>query len=263
MTDKPETVSQPVLRANNNLSLSVGYKTICLLLLAVIAAMLLLWRPWSVPSTNNARTIKVTGEAKIKASPDEFVFSPTYEAQNTDKPAALKELANKANEVTAGIKKLGVPDNKIKSSTSGYDYPTYYDNTSTPTAQTYSVYFTITVSNAIDAQKVQDYLITTTPTGGVSPNAQFSATKQKSLESKARDEATKDARSKAEQSARNLGFKIGAVKSVEDSSFDGGIMPLAAGANSANTAQDTTSKLAVQPGENELNYTVTVTYYVR
>ncbi len=54
-------------------------------------------------------------------------------------------------------------------------------------------------------------MVTTAPTGQVSPRPNFSDAKRKELESKARDEATKDARAKADQSARNLGFKVGKI----------------------------------------------------
>jgi uncharacterized protein YggE len=119
---------------------------------------------------------------------------------------------------------------------------------------------TITVNDKALTQKVQDYLVTTSPTGSVSPQTTFSEAKRKELESKARDEATKDARSKAEQSAKNLGFKIGKVKSVEDGSGFGGIV-LREGLTMASDSKATS--LSVQPGENDLHYTVTVTYYLR
>ena len=122
---------------------------------------------------------------------------------------------------------------------------------------------TIKIDNRDLAQKVQDYLITTSPTGAVSPQAGFSEAKRKTLETKARDQATKDARSKADQSAKNLGFKIGKVKTVTDSSGFGGpiVYGLAEGSNAGVDSSNT--KLAVQPGENDLQYSVTVTYYVR
>ncbi len=80
------------------------------------------------------------------------------------------------------------------------------------------------------------------------------------MSAQARDEATKDARTKAEQSAKNLGFKMGAVKSVEDGSGFGDIIPLERG-----IAMDTANKnnMPIQAGENELRYSVTVIYYVR
>jgi uncharacterized protein YggE len=98
--------------------------------------------------------------------------------------------------------------------------------------------------------------------GGVTPQSTFSTTKQKELESRGRDQATKEARTKADQQAKNLGFTVGKVKSVEDSgdSGYGGVMPMAASAMDVSSTQ---KSLAVQPGQNDLTYTVQVTYYIK
>ena len=106
-------------------------------------------------------------------------------------------------------------------------------------------------------------MITTSPVGTISPQADFSNSKRKELESQARDEATKDARAKAEQSAKNLGFKVDKVKSVEDGVGFRGIYPVVDGASGADLTIEPQSKLAVQPGENKINYTVTVTYFLK
>jgi uncharacterized protein YggE len=129
---------------------------------------------------------------------------------------------------------------------------------------TYNLQLTVTLTNKDLVQKVQDYLVATLPTGGVSPQAGFSDSKRKQLESNARDEATKDARSKADQSAKNLGFRVGKVKSVDDGSGFGG-MPYATSKAESAVALDIAASpsLSVQPGENELSYSVTVVYTIR
>src|SRR5262249_19017389 len=141
---------------------------------------------------------------------------------------------------------------------SGFGGYTYYFGADS--TYTYSFQLTVTVDNKDLAQKAQDYLVSTTPTGTVTPQANFSETKRKQLEAQARDEATKDARAKADQSAKNLGFKVGKVKSVEDGTDTGRIVPLGASAPTESVATD--NKLAVQPGQNDLNYSVTVVYFV-
>lgn len=250
---------------SSKLKLSLDLRFVSLALLLVIAAMLLIWKPWSGPA--GTRTVEVTGDATVTAKPDEFVFSPAYEFKNADKAAALAALSQKSDEIVAKLKSLGVDDSKIKTNSSGYDMPTYYDGTDTKDA-TYTLQLTVTTSSIALTQKVQDYLVTTSPTGGVSPQADFSDKKRKSLESQARDEATKDARSKGDQMAKNLGFSLGKVKAVDDSAGFGGIFPMSASRGSALMAQDSASSNAassytVQPGENDLNYNVTVTYFIR
>jgi len=244
-------------------SLTLDYRFVIGVLLVIIVAMLALWRPWELKVDANARTVEVTGEAKLSATPDEYVFYPNYQFEGEDKDTALKELSAKSDEIVKKLKELGVPDNKIKTDSSGYDSPVYLrapvEEDTTPV---YTLTLTVTVSDKDMAQKVQDYLVTTSPTGAVSPQASFSEKKTKELESKARETATKEARAKAEQSAKNLGFSVGAVKSVNDGVGFNGVYPLSAEGR-ATDMSSSSSKLTVQPGENELTYQVTVVYYIK
>ncbi|HSX32202.1 MAG TPA: SIMPL domain-containing protein [Candidatus Saccharimonadales bacterium] len=242
-------------------NVSLDYRLISALLLLAVVIMLFVWKPWATTNTT-ARTIDVSGDATITAKPDEFVFNPSYEAKNTDKAAALTELSEKSEDITAKLKSLGVAESKIKSSTSGYDYPVAYEKESgTPT---YTLQLTVTVGKSDLAQKVQDYLVTTQPLGGVSPQATFSEATRKKLESQARDNATKDARAKADQMAKNLGFRVGKVKAVQDGGGFGDVMPNASrGMATTMIAEDSKASLEVQPGENDLDYSVNVTYYIR
>ncbi len=246
-------------------SISLDYRIIVLVLLAVIAGMLLIWKPWQNQATNDSRTITVTGEALIKAEPDEFVFYPRYEFVGSDKGATAEKATKKADEVIAKLKELGVPDNKLKSNVDGYG-GTGFGIKGADEQYTYAAQITVTLSDRSKVQKIQDYLVTTTPTGTITPQASFSQAKRKDLEAKGRDEATKDARKKAEQSAKNLGFRITKVKSVKDSPSYGGPIMLdsttksTAGPNEGSSGMTTTS-LSVQPGEQEIPYTVEVVYY--
>lgn len=243
----------------NKLSFSLDYKVIVFVLLAIIAAMLVMWKPWSATAAND-RTIEVSGEAKILAEPDEFVFYPAYEVLNADKQAAINELSQKSSGIVNKLKSLGVSDNKIKTDTSGYEN-FYYGAPDKPQLPTYTLRLTVTVSTRDTSQKVQDYLVTTSPSGAVSPQPSFSETKAKELESKARDQATKEARTKADQTARNLGFRVGRVKSVQDGNGFGQITPMRSSA--AQDIAGSSAGLAVQPGENEIRYTMTVVYYIK
>ncbi len=230
-----------------------------ILALVIIGGLLLIWKPWQSQPQATDRTITVSGSAEITAEPDEYTFNPQYTFKNADQKTALADATTKTSEVVAQLKKLGVPDSKIKTNTSGYQ--SYYDSY----GDTYYAYLTIVAGDKALAQKVQDYLLTTTPTGSVSPQANFSKAKRTELTDQARDQATKAARKKADQSADNLGFKIGKVKSVTDSPDDS-IFPryyasdtLSAGADSAASAKSA----PIQQGENNLTYEVKVVYYLR
>ena len=241
------------------LNLSLDPRVIIGLLLLVIVAMLLMWRPWDTSNDTSDRTVDVVGQTKIKAEPDEFVFYPAYDFSNNDREVALKEATEKSDDITAKLKELGVADSKIKTDTSSFEkgyFPTDATNT------VYTLRLTVTVAGKEAAQKIQDYLVTTTPTGSVSPQGTFSEAKKKELENEAREAATKDARGKADQMAKNLGFKVGNVKAVSDSGGFGDVFPVMSRMEATDSSA-MTRQLAVQPGENELSYSVTVTYYLR
>lgn len=246
--------------------LSVDLKTVVLVLIAVAVGFLVYDRLHQTDTvTGDERTISVTGEATLHETPDEFVFYPNYQFKNADKNAALADLTKKSDEVVAGLKKLGVANDKIKTTTSGGSYgPIYYDDT-TAKDVAYTLQVTATATSNEQAQKVQDYLMTTGPTGQVSPQANFSDAKRKSLESKARDQATQEARSKADQSAKNLGFTVNKVKSVDDGTgFGAGVLRNDAKAVPPMAAGDMASPtLAVQPGLNDIHYSVTVVYTIK
>jgi uncharacterized protein YggE len=247
-------------RTTGQVVFKLDYKLLTIALIAIVLVMLYAWRPWE-DSRAKDRTISATGQATLSAVPDKFVFSPVYEFKDVDKQAALASLTKKNSEITAKLKSLGVPDSKIKASSDSLNYANFTKPDPSPTY--YSLRFTITIDNKDLAQKVQDYLVSTTPTGSASPMADFSDQKRRELESKARDNATKEARSKAEQSAKNLGFSLGAVKTVNDGAGFGQVMPMSKDMAASSTAGSTVSGTTLQPGENDLNYSVTVTYFVR
>ena len=248
--------------SSTKLKINLDLRAVVILLLVVIIGMLLLWKPWA-STTSSDRTITVSGEAKITAEPDEYTFMPTYEFKDANKDTALAALTTKSDEIVKKLKELGVKDSKIKVNSDGYDYRNYYFDRASDKF-TYSLRPTVTVDNRELAQKVQDYLVGTSPTGQVSPQTGFSEAKQKELESKARDTATKDARAKADQSAKNLGFKISKVKTIEDGTNFGGVQPYSATDLSVGDgAEAKKPELALQPGEDDLTYTVTVVYYIR
>lgn len=240
----------------NHTHIQFDVRIVVAILLVIIAAMLIMWKPWSSDST---RTIEVTGEALVSATPDEFIFSPTYQFENANKDAALAAVQQKSQEAVTALKNLGVPEAGIKTNASAYETMIYREQPDGP--PTYTLQLTITAGSQELAQKVQDYLLTTSPVGAISPQPTFSETKRKELEATARDQAAKEARSKAEQMGKDLGFNIGKVKSVQDG---GGfsIMPVG---RADITLESSLIKpnLSIQPGENQLPYSVKVVYYIR
>lgn len=238
--------------------------TLCVVFFISSIVMLFLWKPWQANVKASDRTITVTGDVTLTATPDEYVFTPSYDFNNPTSQTALTDMTNKSNEIVTKLKALGVSDSAIKSDSSGNSgtdgiyTPVIQDNGST----TYTLNLTITIDNAGLAQKVLNYLVSTNPTGSVSPEPTFSTAKQKTLEDQARNQAEQNARSKANQSAKNLGFKVLAVKTVQDGSLGGPILPIEGGAATDLSGQANSPSLILQPGQNTLNYSVDVVYYI-
>lgn len=240
------------------------WQGLTVILLIIVIVMVFMWKPWQPNIKASERTISVTGNATVSATPDEYVFSPSYSFTDASKQTALNDLTDTSNQITSKLKSLGVPDSGIKTDSNGYGNDTYYPSSVANGKTTYTLYLTVTVDGSKLAQKVQDYLLTTDPTGSVSPYVSFSKAKQQQVQDQARSTAEANAHTQAEQSAKNLGFKVDAVKSVTDGDL-GGINPyndIIAGANSANSAQSATPHLNLQPGQNDLSYSVKVVYYI-
>lgn len=147
---------------------------------------LLLWsQPWKGASNsgNATRKITVSGEATLKAEPDEYLFSPYFEAKGTDQTALKKQLNDKANAAVAKLKELGVEDTKIKVDSSSYDY--WYFEPGQEGNLTVSLQ--VTVNDKTKAQEIQDYVTTLDLKGQLTPQATFSKDKQKEVESQATD----------------------------------------------------------------------------
>jgi uncharacterized protein len=262
METGPAQESTVSTKLSKRIKLPGLWKTLSLVLLIALIASLWLWKPWQANVKASDRTISVTGNATVSAEPDEFIFTPSYDIVNADQQKATTDLTAKNNDIIAKLKALGVPSNKIQSDAS--NYKDYYNSTT----NTYTFDLTITVDDKALAQKVQDYLLSTTPNGNITPQYTFSTAKEKTLEGQARDKAEQDARVKADQSAKNLGFKVKAVKSVQDGSFEsfGGCGPkgLCMGANNLNSTTSSQSQsLTLQPGQNDVPYSVDVTYYIQ
>jgi len=259
----PASKAAPTIESFNR-KLIVGLIAMVVILITVIAV--LVTKIATSTDTSIGRTVSVTGQATLKAEPDEYVFYPRFTFKNANKDAALADMTKKSNEIVASLKKLGVSDKDIKSNADGNDSDVYYQPLDAGTDKsTYSLQLTVTVADKALVKKVQDYLVTVAPTGGVSPQVDFSDAKRKELESKARDDATKDARAKADQSAKNLGFKVGKVKTISDGSgFNDIPYSIDRGAAMAiDSIEPSVASLDVQPGENELNYSVTVVYEIK
>jgi uncharacterized protein YggE len=236
---------------------------ICAVLLIANLTTIGLWQPWKDGAISD-RTIKITGSTTIESEPDQFVFYPYYQKSGQDQTVINNELSELSKTIVAKLKTLGVVDSAIKTAVSSYDYGVYYQNTESEMAGTLNI--TVTLKDKDLAQKVQDYLITTSPSGSITPQDSFSTAKQKSLESQALAEALKDARSKAESSAKQVGATLGKVITIGDITNNN--IPTPWMVDSSVGATDSTKSSEpgsynIQSGLNEYSFSIEVEYELK
>lgn len=232
---------------------------------------------FSLSSNNNNNAFDVTGTGKVTAVPNiaQTTFSITEKAKTQEE---AKNAANaKQNNAIEILTSLGIKKEHIK--TDGfYVNPNYEDVTIQPLEAgtgTKSVNqfvpvqrapsgYVANVSTTVKSEKVEvlnqaiDKLTALgINVGGVS----YSFDDQETYKAQARVKAIEDARKKAEELAKVAGFKVGKLISIREND-QGGIYPYA-NAMKATTpeARDTTTDL--QPGENEISTSVSITYGIK
>src|ERR1035437_10796800 len=152
-----KTVTEPTLKPRQILKLDLNLWWLVGLLALVIVVIVALWRPWQ--QSVDGRTVTVTGTTTVKSTPDEYTFSPSWQFKDTDKATALAAATSKSADIVANLKKLGVADNKITTNVGGWDNYYYFDTESKQNVYTLSV--GVVTATRDMAQKVQDYLVTT------------------------------------------------------------------------------------------------------
>ncbi len=230
---------------------------IYLLLLVVILGLLLWSQPWKANSSSETRKITVSGQATVESEPDLYVFSPYFEVKDTDQEAARKEVSTLANNAVEAMKELGVEEKDITLDVSNYDRWYWAEGEE----GVMNAYLTIKIRDKDLAQKVQDYLTSSSAKGQLTSQESFSEEKQKSLESEATEQAIEDARSKAEAQAKLFGAKLGDVIEVKQNE-DVSALPYR-GIAELQISDGADKSLPVLPGEQEYTKTLQVVYELR
>lgn len=240
----------------------VDSRVIILGIFVILVGGLGFWRPWlSTP----AKTIDVTGEGIVKALPDEYVFSPTYQEGGDTSLQATEKVTVKGNEVVAKLKELGVSSDDISTSVSAYQN---YNPGSINGTYIGTFVISASVPDQVLAEKVTTYVATTGATNTVTPQASFKEETKTKLELEARQKALDQAKLKAEQTASAMGVRLGKVFRIYDTSGYPQPYPLpyAYTEGDKGSAVDTSSSSPIssdttlQTGKQEIRFSVSVTY---
>ncbi len=224
----------------------------------------------SIPTTSTVTQkqdfLTVSGEGKVTTIPDTAIVElgvninrPTVKAAQTEANTAIKKITDET-------KKLGVEDKDIK--TSNYSvYPQYDYTGGNPTRITgYQVNVNLTLK-VRDIEKVNNIIDAATAQGANSVSGiqlTVDDAKQKELRQRARDEAVKEAKDKAESLAQAAGIKLGRIVNIQESG-PSSIVPMMARTvmNEKAGMGGGSDQTQIQPGSADISSSVTLYYETR
>lgn len=216
---------------------------------------------------NNITTTKnslftVNGTGEISAIPDTALLTLGVE-KSTPTVQAAKDQVNKIiNQITADIKNLGVQVKDIK--TTNYSVNPQYDYTNgknTVTGYTVSANIEVRLQPIDKANSAID--VATKDGATQVGNVQFvvDEKKQKDLEKQARQEAIKDAKDKAQSISQSAGIHLGRIVDVQENEGNTpGPRPYMMSAKAADSAGQAAPPTELNPGENKITSTVSLSY---
>lgn len=219
---------------------------------------------FSVNSTQTTKNSFFTAEGTGEASsaPDIAVINIGV-TQNSSSVTDVQGKVNKStSRIINALKKEGVEEKNIK--TISYSVSPNYNFNRGQTITGYNATQTLEIK-VKPIEKINKVIDLATANGAnIINGAQFSFSDnlKEELEKKAREEAVKMAKKKAEGLARAAGIRLGKIIDItEQNSNPGYIVPL--GRGEAIEATDKQEPTDITPGENIISITVTLSYEIR
>lgn len=218
----------------------------------------------TTPATN---VITVSGKGEVLATPDiaTFSFGVTEEASTVE--IAQKNATDKMNTILDYVKKSGVDEKDIK--TTSYNIYPRYDYLSSGMYGGKQVLAAYVVSQTIEV-KVRKLTDSGKLLSGVGEfgatnvsGLTFTQDNQDALVREARDKAIADARDQAKVLAKSLGVSLGDITSFYESGNNPGPIYYAKSAAMGMGGGDTAPTPQVPTGENKIVSNVTITYEIK
>ena len=226
----------------------------------------------------NQNQVTVSGEGKVYAKPDVALISLGVTTTGKTVADVTKSNTDKMNAVIAAVKALKVDDKDIQ--TTNYNLTPNYENTTIytpvpmmypissggsvitkPVLKGYSLEQDVQVKIR-DFTKIGDILSQATASGAnLVGDLQFTIDNPEQFHEQARAEAIKQAKSNAQNLANESGVNLGKLINVYEGYNPGPIMY-----NSMKTtglaAPEAASVPTIQPGQQEIDVTINLTYQV-
>lgn len=219
--------------------------------------------PFFVNGVQTTKTdlFHVDGTGKATAIPNTSLlsFSVTKTANTTTD--AQNQTNKTIDAIMTALKNLGIDTKDIK--TTNYSVNPQYDTFTNQRVTGYQVTQDLEV-NVQPIDKANKAIDAATSNGATNVNAgtfTFDDTTMKNLQQKAREDAVKDAKQKAESLAAAAGIHLGRIVDVQET--NNVPEPIRFGALQATSAKSADNQPTnVTPGQNEVTSTITLSYEV-
>jgi len=245
--------------------MNVGQKIISYLVLIVaiiIGVKFLPAIPISSVVTQKQYDFTVSGTGKVTAIPDTAIISLGMQVTQPTVKQAQSEANKVINQVTDLLKKLDIAEKDIK--TENYSiYPQYDYSNGRNKINGYSISANLMVT-VRDLDKINP-VIDQAAAMGINTIGNLNLTvnddRLKVLQQQAREEAVKEAKSKAESLSSAAGMKLGRIINIQESEpFSPRPIMMTADLKTASGGGESTN---IQPGSTDITSTVTLVYETR
>jgi hypothetical protein len=227
----------------------------------------------------NQYQITVSGEGKVYAKPDIAVISMGVTAQGATVAETTKTSTEKMNAIIDAVKSLGVEAKDIQ--TTNYNlYPRYETKTTySPISSYVEEVYTRTSNNAIigyaldqniqvkirDFEKIGDIISKATEKGAnLVGSLQFTIDDPEQFREEARAKAIERAKENAKNLAEESGIRLGKIINVyENNYYAPRAYDATKGMGGASVQESVNILPTIEPGQQEINLTVSITYQVK
>lgn len=207
-------------------------------------------------TTNDLFTVNGTGEETAVPDTAQFTVGVTKTAPTVE--VAKDQVNTATNAIIDDLKQLGVPEKNIKTQNIN-TYPNQdFNRGNTITGYTVSQELVVKVEDVNLANKALDSATANGANQISGVTFTIADEAKKELTQKARKEAIADAKSKAQDVAKDAGIKLGKIVTIYVSDTDQPPMPFEAKLDSRAQAGNVATNL--QPGENTVTVNVTLSY---
>jgi uncharacterized protein len=201
--------------------------------------------------------LDVTARGEVKRVPDVAVISAGVVTQSANAAAAMQENAGRMSRVLAALKKAGVADKDVSTSSISLSPQYRYAENQPPVITGYQASNQVTVRFR-DIGKSGAILDILVKEGSNQINGPSLVIDQpEAAQDEARLAAVKQARSRADLYATATGMKVKRIVSITESEgYSGGPVPVMA----RSMAMESSAKTEVMPGEQSVGITVYVVF---